>query len=241
AVAAIAHLPHDLVLADAGRIEARRDQEQMLGRAFALPRLEAALGFAGRGLAAGQKLESVAAEIRARRFRRASEDQLDAITRREIRELREAEPSRERGELLARLLLVERELGEAFRAPLAPRDADHRQLIQHERASIPFLRGDIANGAGPFVTEVSWHVVRNSRMDGVRRARCPGAVTPTSRTRAGRSGASRRAPLRSRPRARADRRRAPADARSSSRSAPDPNGNSAPRAHRCRSAPRARP
>ena len=89
ALLAVADLADDLGLADAGRVEPGRRQEQVLRGAFALPRAQAPLGFAVRGGAARQQLKRIAPQVLHRRAVAARKDELDAIAGREIRELRE--------------------------------------------------------------------------------------------------------------------------------------------------------
>src|SRR5690606_2218094 len=126
ALVAFAHLTDDLGLADARGVEPGGDQEQVLGRTFSAPRAQAPFRLAGRGPSPGQELERLRAQVRARRLGGAREDQLDAVTRREVRELAERVAACEGPEPLRDFRVVERELGEAFGAALAPRDADHR-------------------------------------------------------------------------------------------------------------------
>src|SRR5690606_13701977 len=135
ALVALPDLADDLRLADTGGIEPGGNQEEMLGRPFAAPRTQAPLGFARSGRTAGQELERLRAQVRARRLGRAREDQLNPVAGREIRELPERIAARERAEPLSEVLVVEGEFGEAFRAALAPRHADHGKMIEHERRS----------------------------------------------------------------------------------------------------------
>ena len=89
ALLAVADLADDLGLADAGRVEPGRRQEQVLRGAFALPRAQAPLGFAVRGGAARQQLKRIAPQVLHRRAVAARKYELDAIAGREIRKLRE--------------------------------------------------------------------------------------------------------------------------------------------------------
>ncbi len=155
----VAHLADDLGLADAGRVETGRDQEQVLGRAFALPSAQAPLGFAVRGRAARQKLERSRPQVLDRRSLAAREDELDAIAGREVGELVQLQALRELAQLHGSDVLGKRELGERFAAALAPRDADHAQMLQHSRQSVRL-------GQPRFVTTMSRFRGRDRNRDG---------------------------------------------------------------------------
>src|SRR5690606_25492148 len=103
------------------------------GRAFAAPRAQPTLGLARPRRAPGQQLERLRADVAAGGLGRAREDELDAVAGRKIRELAERIAARERAEPLGELPVVQREVGETFRAALAPRHADHGKMIEHER------------------------------------------------------------------------------------------------------------
>ena len=90
ALLARAHLADHLGLADAGRVETGRDQEQMLGRAFALPSTQPALRFAACGSAARQTARTPRRASPGPAFARAREDELDPIASRQGRRAREA-------------------------------------------------------------------------------------------------------------------------------------------------------
>src|SRR5690606_7339350 len=151
---------------------------------------------------------------------------------------------RERAEPLGELPVVQREVGETFRAALAPRHADHGKMIEHERRlesgadacmdsrTAPLLcHGSVT--ADPEVTarlEITADLAVTTGLE----------VMAGLETRGPRSPASRRGASRSTPRARAAPASAPADARSSSRSGRGPSGNTARRARPRKSAQRAR-
>ena len=92
----------------------------MLGRAFALPRAQAPLGFAVRGGATREQAERVAAQVLHGRAVAAREDQLHSIAGCEIGELVELEPLRKFLKLRRGVLLRQREFRERFAAALAP-------------------------------------------------------------------------------------------------------------------------
>ena len=155
----------------------------MLGRAFALPRAQAPLGFAVRGGAAGEQLERVAAQVLERRALGAREDQLHAIASGEVRELAELHAASEVLELRRRALLVQREFGERLAAALPPRHADQTQVLEqrvHPRSG--YRPQSLRRGPPRFVTAVSRHA-RGNRASRPLHAQNETWLSPASRTR----------------------------------------------------------
>jgi hypothetical protein len=119
-----ANLPDDLRFAHAGRVEAGGDQEQVLGRAFALPGPQAAFRLALRGRTAREQLEGGASQVLPRSSLAAREDQLHTITGGQIRELRQLHALGKLFELRGRAFLLQCEFSERLTAVLPPGDAD---------------------------------------------------------------------------------------------------------------------
>ena len=152
---AIANLADDLGLADAGRIEARRRQEQVFRGAFALPGAQAPLRFAVPRARGPSAVGTRRGASPGRRAVAARENELDAIARREIGELRELQALREILQLRRGLLLLQGRTRRALRCRLG---ATRRRPSPTVRATpVPTSRLDAQPSAAPglSVTPVS--------------------------------------------------------------------------------------